>query len=111
MPIMSLLNQAKGPLPLFVTFSAPSDGPACLVVSGSVWTGVANQTIGIGVELDGKAIGSAAIFSNAATTHRAVVPSYIPITLTFGSHKIALGPFMGPTTSDVNDVFDVALLY
>ena len=47
MPIMSLLNQAKGPLPLFVTFSAPSDGPACLVVSGSVWTGVANQTIGI----------------------------------------------------------------
>lgn len=111
MATLSILRQAKGPLPLFAEFSAPSDGPACLIVSGSVWSGVANQTIGIGVELDGKAIGSAAIFSNAASTHRAVVPTYIPVTLTFGAHKIALGPFTGPTTSDVNDFFDVVLLY
>jgi hypothetical protein len=111
MPVMSILNQAKGGLPVSASFTAPLDGPACLVVSGSVWSAVANQMIGVGVELDGKAIGSASIYSNLNTTHRAVVPSYIPINLTFGTHKITLGPSTPTTTSDLNDLYDVVLIY
>jgi hypothetical protein len=111
MPMLSILNQAKGGLPVSATFEAPLDGPACLVLSGSVWSQTANQMIGVGLELDGKLIGTASIFSNATTTHRAVVPSYIPINLTFGSHKVTLVPTTGTTVSDFNDLFDVALIY
>ena len=74
MPILSIMNQAKGPLTINATFTAPTDRPACFVVSGSVWSASANQTIGFSVELDGVPIGSAQIFSNAASTHRDVVP-------------------------------------
>jgi len=111
MPVMSILNQAKGGLPISASFSAPTDGPACLVLSGSVWTGTANQMIGVGLELDGVLLGSASIFSNLATTHRAVVPSYIPVNLTFGTHKLTLVPTTATTTSDFNDLFDVVLIY
>ena len=111
MPILSILNQAKGGLPVSANFAAPLDGPACLVLSGSVWSGTANQMIGVTLELDGVAIGSASIFSNAASTHRAVVPSYIPIKLTFGEHKITLVASNTHTTSDFNDLYDVVLIY
>jgi|HubBroStandDraft_2_1064218.scaffolds.fasta_scaffold580868_2 hypothetical protein len=111
MPVMSILNQAKGALPVSTTFDAPLDGPACLVLSGSVWSGTVNQMIGVGLELDGKAIGSASIFSNLNSTHRAVVPSYIPINLTFGAHKITLVPSTTATISDFNDFYDVVLIY
>jgi len=85
MPILSILNQAKGPLPIKVNFNAPSDAPSCLVLSGSVWSATAGQVIGVQLELDGKVIGSAAICSNGASTHRAVVPSYIPVNPHFRS--------------------------
>lgn len=111
MPVMSILNQAKGGLPISASFSAPSDGPACIVLSGSVWSGTANQMIGVTLELDGAVIGSASIFSNASSTHRAVVPSYIPVKLTFGDHKITLVASNTHTTSDFNDLYDVALIY
>ncbi len=111
MPVMSILNQAKGGLPVSASFEAPLDGPACLVLSGSVWSQTVNQMIGVTLELDGKPIGSASIFSNAVATHRAVVPSYIPIILTFGTHKITLIPTTPVTTSDFNDLYDVSLVY
>ena len=111
MATLSILNQAKGGLPISANFSAPSDGPSCILLSGSVWSRTANQMIGVGLELDGKVIGSASIFSNGASTHRAVVPSYIPVTLSFGSHKLTLVPLNSATTSDGNDLFDVVLLY
>jgi hypothetical protein len=111
MAILSILNQAKGGLPISANFSAPSDGPACFVLSGSAWCTTPNQMIGVGLELDGKLIGSASIFSNAQSTHRAVVPSYIPVTLAFGAHKITLVPLNAHTTTDLNDLFDLVLLY
>jgi hypothetical protein len=111
MPVMSIMNQVKGGFPVTATFKAPSDGPACFVLSGSVWTGTANQMIGVGLELDGELIGSASIFSNANTTHRAVVPSYIPVNLSIGEHKITLVAHTSVTTSDFNDLYDVSLIY
>jgi hypothetical protein len=110
MPILSILNQVKGPLPIKATFKALSDGPSCFVLSGSVWSPTAGQVIGVQLELDGKVIGSASICSNGATTHRAVVPSYIPVTLTFGQHTLTLLPLNSSTTADQNDFFDVVLL-
>jgi hypothetical protein len=111
MAVLVILNQKKGPLPLTVSFSSPTDGPSCLVVYGSVWTQTANQTIGIEVSLDNKPIGSASIFSNLQSTHRAVVPTFIPVTLTFGPHQLFLGAQTPVTISDGNDYFTVVLEY
>jgi hypothetical protein len=108
---LTIANQHIGPLPLKLTFNAPSDGPATLMIAGSVWSATANQHIGIGVVLDGVAIGSASIFSNATTTHRAVVPAYIPVTLKFGAHVLVLEAMNPATIADLNDFFDAILFY
>jgi hypothetical protein len=110
MPILLIINQAKGPLPISANFNAPSDAPACLVLSGSAWSQSANQTIGVTLELDGKPIGTAVICSNGASTHRALVPAYISVTLAFGQHTVTLLPSTGATT-DLNDLFNVVLQY
>lgn len=112
MAIQVIFNQQKGPLPLNATFSAPSDAPMYLEVSGSVWTQTANSLIGIAIQLDGQAIGTAQIFSNTASTHRAVVPTYIKVQLKQGQHTLALSAISGSTTvSDVNDFFTAVLHY
>jgi hypothetical protein len=105
------LNQKKGPLPLTASFNAPSDAPSCLIISGSVWTQTPNQTIGIAVSLDGQPVGSASLFSNLQATHRAVVPTYIPVKLKFGAHTLVLSATPGATVSDLNDYFSVVLEY
>jgi hypothetical protein len=106
-----IFNQKQGPLPIKVAFNAVSDGPTTLVVSGSVWTQTANQMIGIEVILDGVKIGSSLIFSNLASTHRATVPTYIPLKLAFGQHTLELTAAPTHTVSDYNDVFDAVLDY
>src|SRR5262249_37688290 len=111
MALLVIANQQKGPLPLTLPFNSPTDGQASLMITGSVWTGTANQLIGIQVTLDGQPIGSAEIYSNLATTHRAVVPTYIPVKLKIGAHKVGLQVLNSVTTSDFNDFFDVVLFY
>ena len=111
MAIQIILNQQKGPLPLKVQFNAPTDGPANLMICGSVWTQNANQVIGFTVTLDGTVVGSASIFSNLQGTHRAVVPTYIPVNLAFGAHTLELSAENGYTVSDFNDFFTAVLNY
>ena len=111
MPVQVIMNQQKGPLPVKATFNSPSSSPMYLQVTGSVWTTTANQMIGIGVQIDGAAAGSAQLFSNTASTHRAVVPTYIPVKLAQGQHTVTLGPATAPTTSDFNDFYTVVLHY
>ena len=82
-----------------------------LEVNGSVWTQTANSMIGIGVKLDGQVIGAAQIFSNGATTHRAVVPAFIPIQLSQGQHTLSLYPNTASTTSDFNDFYAAGIRY
>jgi hypothetical protein len=111
MPILPIINQTKGPLPISVNFNAPSDAPTTFVLSGSAWCGTAGQIIGVTLELDGKPLGSAWICSNQQSTHRALVPAYIPVTLTFGQHTVKLVPANGATTTDQNDFFNLVLDY
>ena len=112
MAVQVIINQQKGPLPINSTFSAISSAPGYLEVAGSVWTQSANSLIGIQVLLDGTVLGTAQLFSNTASTHRAVVPAYFKIQLTQGQHTLTLKPNPGSTTvSDVNDFFTVAIHY
>ena len=110
MALQIIINQA-GPLPIQMTFQAPSDAPLVLVVSGSVWAASANAAIGINIALDGQSIGAAQIFSNGPTTHRAVVPAYLPAQLKQGSHTLSLTALTGATQSDVNDFYTAIIEY
>ena len=112
MAIQVIVNQQTGPLPISATFSAPSDAPMYLEVTGSVWTQTANAMTGIAIALDGQIIGTAQIFSNTQATHRPVVPAYLPIQLKQGQHTLTLTPIGGSTTvSDLNDLFTAVLHY
>lgn len=111
MGIQVILSQA-GPLPITATFNAPGDSPMFIEVNGSVWTQSANQMIGIQVALDGNNIGTAQIFSNTASTHRTVVPVYLPVKLTQGQHKLTLSAITpGTTVSDYNDLYTAVIHY
>jgi hypothetical protein len=110
MAIQVIINQA-GPLPITATFSAPGDEPMYLEVNGSVWSQNADSMIGIGIELDGQAVGAAQIFSNGSTTHRAVVPAYIPIQLSEGQHTLSLSSNNSATVSDYNDFYTAVIHY
>jgi len=112
MAVQVLIGDQKGPLPIKAQFMAPGDMPMYLEVTGSVWTQTANQMIGIQVSVDGNVVGTANIFSNAASTHRNVVPRYFPIKLNQGSHTIQLDLAANTkTTSDFNDFFTAVLHY
>src|SRR5215211_8427614 len=111
MAIQVILSQA-GPLPVTGTFDAPGDSPMYIEVNGSVWTQSANQMIGIQIALDGNNIGTAKIFSNAAATHRTVVPAYLPVKLSQGQHKLTLSAITpGTTVSDFNDFYTAVIHY
>ena len=109
MPVQVIL-QKQGALPITVNFNALSDAPVTLEVNGSVWTQTANQMIGIQVAIDNQAVGKAQVFSNTASTHRPVVPTYIPLQLKFGQHSITLSA-LPSTVSDVNDFYAAVLHY
>jgi hypothetical protein len=110
---IQVIVQQKGPLPIAVSFDAPGDAPMYLEVNGSVWTTTANNIIGIQVQLDGQTLGVCQLFSNGPNTHRAVVPGYFPIKLSYGQqHKLTLTLAPGTTTtSDFNDFFTAVIHY
>ena len=111
MPIQIILSQ-KGPLPISTSFNPPGDLSAILEINGSVWTTTANSIIGIQVQFDGANLGQANIFSNTASTHRAVVPAYFKVQLKYGTqHKLVLSAASGTTTSDFNDFFAAVIHY
>ena len=107
---VQLILQQAGPLPITATFNSIGDSQMYLEVNGSVWTMNQNVMTGIDIQVDGKSVGKAMIFSNGASTHRAVVPAYIPVTLGPGPHKLTLAA-SGNTVSDSNDNFTAVIHY
>lgn len=106
----TVINQI-GPLPISASFNALSDGPALIMVSGSVWANTNNVPIGIRLSIDGAPVRDAWIFANPGQTHMAVVPLTVPYEFSFGSHKITLSPMNGNTVGDQNDFYQVTILY
>jgi len=107
---VQLILQQAGPLPITATFNAIGDSEMYLEVNGSVWTQTTNVMTGIVIQIDGQTVGKALIYSNGSSTHRAVVPAYIPVTLGPGPHKLTLSA--GPNTvSDSNDNFTAVIHY
>src|ERR1051325_10096573 len=101
---ITLINQS-GPLPIEKTFSAPSDGPMILFVSGSAWSNAENSWISVEVLLDGNAVGQLSVFCNFRASHQALVPIMIPFQTSFGDHTVMLQVNGGNTISDLNDAY------
>lgn len=113
-----IINQAGG-LPITASLQIASDGPATLILSGSVWSPTADRLIGIAIEMDGQTVGDAVIFSNTPSVHRAVVSVHLPIELDKPwtgdppmppTYTFTLLPLNADTTSDSNDWYQVTLL-
>ncbi|HJT67299.1 MAG TPA: hypothetical protein VJ749_12645 [Pyrinomonadaceae bacterium] len=107
---VQLILQQAGPLPITATFNSIGDAPMYLEVNGSVWTQTPNVMIGIDVQIDGQTLGTAMIFSNGTSTHRAVVPVYLPVTLAAGPHKLTLSASAN-SISDSNDNYAAVIHY
>jgi len=82
-----------------------------LFVTGSVWATQPAQWVGVEVYLDGVAIGECLIYCNEANSHRTFIPQMFPITVAFGQHTVSLSASTEYTTSDINDYFNVSILY
>lgn len=111
MPATVVLN-ATGPLPLKVTFPAPSDGPVSVFVSGSAYSATAARSVGVKVLFDTSIIGTSSVFCNAAQSHQTFVTTLLAGNLGGpGTHAVALIPATPDTQSDANDFYQVTLLY
>ena len=106
----SLIN-APGPLPITSTFNAEGEGPVIFFLSGSGWSDTGGGTkIGITAYLDGEQLGVSVAWTNEASSHKTLVPIFLPAKLTQGEHTLKLEAFPG-TNTDVNDFFTVTLFY
>lgn len=111
MRLQRLIHQA-GPLPLKGGFIPDSSGPVVLAVTGSLYSAYEAYPLQMGIYLDGKQIGTAQLWSNAPSTHRALPTAFIGLpSLTPGQHTIMLAVLPGQTVSDVNDRFSASLIY
>lgn len=110
MQVLNIINQV-GPLPISAPFKAPLDGPALLVVTGSLWSPNTNVPMQMSVQLDGKSIGMAHLWSNGPSTHRCLPTLFLGFQLAYGPHTLQLAITSASTTSDLNDMFTAALLY
>ncbi|HYN14464.1 MAG TPA: hypothetical protein VES66_01575 [Terriglobales bacterium] len=110
MQVLSIINQ-PGPLPIQAQFKAPLDGPALLVVTGSLWASSANVLMQMNVYLDGALVATAQMFSNGSSTHRVLPTMFISLPLSFGPHTLQLALSGSSVTSDLNDFFSAAILY
>ena len=101
----------NGPLPITGTFNAESNLPLVIVVSGSAWSNAPGQWVGVQVILDGSVIAEANVFCNEASSHRALITTFIPTTVQFGQHTIELQAINASTMCDINDFLNVYVMY
>lgn len=109
MQALQVIN-LPGPLPLKAQFNAPLDGPALLVVTGSLWSTVANTMLQLSVALDGTVIAIGQLWSNGPNTHRVLPAIFINCNLTDGQHTLTLSGGQN-VISDLNDTFTASILY
>lgn len=108
-----IIFDGAGPLPQSATFNAPADGPVVFVLSGTTRTASAAGLTGISLSLDGNVIGNPAMcWANQDNNHMAMRTTFIPVEfLSFGEHTVELTNAYSITITDVNDYFQVTLLY
>jgi len=106
-----VIYDGPGPLYLTANFTAPADGPVVFFLTGTTRTANAAGLTGINLLLDENVIGSSMCWANANDNHMTMRPNFINVDLTSGDHVIELTNGTDITVTDVNDYFQVVLLY
>jgi hypothetical protein len=109
MPMETLIT-GVGPLPLSNTFKAPGDGDVFFYLSGSAWSST-NASLSIQLLLDGNVIGETIGCTNELSSHKTLVPVFIGANLTYDTHTIEIQAGNSTTTTDINDNFQVMLVF
>ena len=107
-----VIYDGPGPLPVSATFESPTNTGVVFTLTGTARSDVAPNLTGIVLVLDGESIGSAAVcWANQNNNHIAMRPSIIPSNgISIGTHTIEIITY-GATITDVNDYFQVTMLY
>ena len=107
-----VIFDGNGALPQQTTFKSVTDGPVVFVISGTAWTKNAATLLGIDLYIDDAAIGGAVGYANNNSYHQTLRTTYIPFSgLTIGEHTIMLQASNPATVTDVNDYYQVVMIY
>lgn len=110
MALLQTLISGAGPLPLSANFDSQADVDVAFFVSGSAWSQSEGQ-LSIQLLLDGNPVGEALGYTNESASHKALVSVFLPSEMTLGSHEVTLQVGNGNTITDLNDNFQVVLIY
>lgn len=111
MPLMQTIISQGGPLPITSKFKARGDGDFFFYLSGSAWASLSGSLMSVELALDGNPVGVATVYTNESSSHKAFVPVFIPVTLKDINHEVTLSVTSANTFTDINDFFQVMLIY
>lgn len=98
--------------PMAFKFTPKFDGAALLYVGGSAWTSNAGSMVGFQIAFDNNVIGTASVYTNEPSSHKAVVANMLPVTVPGDGqqHTITVTAINGTTVIDQNDVLQIVLV-
>lgn len=100
----------NGALPKEGTYNKRRGGTLIISAAGSGWSSNKDQLIGMNVYVDNNRVGTAQVWTNEATSHKAFVPVFAVVNnVSKGPHTIKLEPLNAATNTDQNDYFRVSV--
>ncbi len=120
MPEIIFSRTQKAPLPFTTTYTPSVDSEIVLMLCGSAWTGKPHCKIGVILEIDGKDVCTAEIWSNGPNTHRLLMPGIVPYQFSIKHNaddyaviepvNITVKALNGDTNFDQNDYISLSIL-
>lgn len=107
-----VIYDGAGPLPVSATFDSQTSTGVVFVLTATARTQSAACLTGVSLSVDGNDVGEAMCWANQNDNHIAMRPTLIPYAdMTIGSHTIEITNANSDTITDVNDYFQVTMLY
>lgn len=99
-----------GPLPQKIQYKSPVSGPATVFFSGSAWVHKV-QPIGIEMTVKSKPVALSSCFASVISSHIACPPIFTTIMAPYGDVEIGFAPTSPETITDVNDYYQMAVIF
>jgi hypothetical protein len=107
--VQQLMQSRIGGLPLIQPFNS-SGGTLLIFASGSGFSALGSQAIGMQISIDGVSQGRAQSFTNESNSHKAFTTEALVVTgIVAGGHSLSLQA-LANTSTDFNDFFNVTIL-
>lgn len=107
-----VIYDGAGPLPVSASFDSPTSTGVVFVLTATARTESAAILTGVQLIVDGVSIGQSMCWANQNNNHIAMRPTLIPYNdMTIGEHTIEINIAYEGTITDVNDYFQVTMLY